>query len=258
MRQSVRVMGCVVNLMLSTCLHAAIVLYDFSGNGGAEVRSGPAAFDPLVVPLDITRGSGLTSPSGSNSFNSAHWHDRSAEDYISFGFAVLPGYEARLTSLNFTSRSSSSGPGTLAVRFSRDGYTHDLASWTQSGSRDANVAIDLSPLGSITRTAEFRIFSVSDLSAAGGTVASAGTWRIGTMTTPGASNLLSIDGQIASIAAVPEPASWLLLTLFGLLTAARRLFERLTLSLRPLVWTLERKSRPYGEHSVSFRVSVPP
>lgn len=209
----------VSGFLLTGPLQAAIVVYDFSGSSGSQAQSPASVFDAHVVALDVTRGSGLSAPSGANSFNSASWHDLSASDYVSFGFSVAPGYQAELSSLSFTSRSSASGPGALAVRSSIDGFASNLLSWNQTGSGETAVLVDLSGLGQVSGLAEFRVVSLSNVSAGGGSVGSSGTWRIGTMTDVGTSNLLTVDGQVLAFSAVPEPASWALATL-GMLGAA--------------------------------------
>lgn len=204
-------------------LPGAIVVYDFTGQAGNQVVTPAASYSASVIALDVARGPGLTRASGANSLNSAHWHDASPGDYVSFGFSVAPGYKARMTRLTFSSRSSSAGPATLAVRSHQDGFLSTIATWSQTGAADAHVNVDLSVLGDTLGTSEFRIFSTSNNSAGGGLIGSGGTWRLGTMTTPGSSNLLTIDGSVTELAAVPEPASWLLILTAACSTALAKI-----------------------------------
>ena len=215
---------CLVVLLLAcgTNARGAIVVYDFSGQAGNQVVTVASDHHASVIPIDVARGGGLSLASGANSLNSAHWHDLAANDYIRFGLTVAPGFKARLTELKFTSRSSNAGPGTLALRSSNDGFITNLKSWNQFNSGDAHVSVDLSSLGDIEGTSEFRIFSASNVSASGGTVGSSGTWRLGTTSAPGVSNLLTINGDLTTLAAVPEPSSWLLVSALATAGACTR------------------------------------
>lgn len=209
--------GCllIVGTVCAPSSSAGIVVYDFSGITGAQLVLQPSAYDPQVAALDLRRGSGLTMPSGQNSFNSAHWHDMSPADYVSFGFTVATGHRAQLTTITLTARSSGAGPGAMTLRSSRDDFTSDLFAWTQAPNSDTNVSADLRGIGEMLGTTEFRIFTSSNQSASGGAISSAGTWRIGSINAPGTSNFMTIGGEVSAISAVPEPGSWLLLMMAG-------------------------------------------
>ena len=233
MRSSMAVCLLIVGNVCAPSSLAGIVVYDFSGTTGAQALLQPTAYDPQLAAWDLKRGSGLTMPSGLNSFNSAHWHDMSPADYVSFGFTVATGHRAQLTELTLTSRSSGAGPAAMTLRSSRDDFASDLFSWSQAPNSDTTVSADLSGLGEVLGATEFRIFSSSNRSANGGAIGTAGTWRIGSMNAPGTSNLMTIGGEVSAISAVPEPGSWLLLTMIGCASLLSKLPTRARQFLQP-------------------------
>ncbi len=67
----------------------------------------------------------------------------------------------------------------MALRYSGDNFSSDLATWQQSGTANNDQTIDLSSLTGLEDTVEFRIVVTSDVRASGeGTITSAGTFRV--------------------------------------------------------------------------------
>lgn len=195
---------------VENCSRAALVFYDFTNQPGNQVIQLASTVEPHVNATGITRGMGLIATSAANSFSSSGWHTLADNDYIEFGLSVEPGFKANPTTLTFTARASSTGPGTMALRSSTDGFTNNLASWAQTASSDVSVTANLGGLGDLYDGIWFRILATSNQSAGGGTMGASGTWRLGTMTNPGNSSLLTLNGNVSALTSVPEPPShWL-------------------------------------------------
>jgi hypothetical protein len=189
-------------LLASESRAAVVVDYNFAGEPGNQVSTaGTTTLE--VTPIAFTRGSGLTATSAANSISSSGWDTLAATDYFSFGFTVNPGFFANLESISLSTRSSNTGPGFLSVYSSLDGFTDALFSFTQTGTGTTTAQYDVSSLAGLTGPVEFRILSDNTTSANGGTIGSAGTFRV---------NSASIQGQVT---AVPEPASVLALSLIS-------------------------------------------
>ncbi|HMO16177.1 MAG TPA: PEP-CTERM sorting domain-containing protein [Pirellulaceae bacterium] len=208
----------IMTLVMGQNGYADIVVYELSGEPGNQVSTAgtPAA---NATAADLTRGAGLTGNAGLNSLNSVGWNTLDATDFVSFGFTVDAGYFANLGDITFTGRSSNTGPGTLAIRSSLDGFASNLFTFTQTGTTDTQVNYDASGLGPVTGALEFRIFSLNNTSANGGTVGTAGTWRVGSANV-GSTTQLTIGGNIV---AIPEPTS---AGLIGLVFVAGALTRR--------------------------------
>jgi hypothetical protein len=99
--------------------------------------------------------------------------------YFTFGFTVAPGFVVNLNQLLIGTRASGTGPRDMALRYSGDGFTANLATWTESGTGFINNTLSLSSLTNLSGTVEFRIVALSNTSANGtGSIASGGTYRI--------------------------------------------------------------------------------
>jgi len=157
-----------------------VASWNLAGQPGNQVST---AGDGVanVTALAVARGSGLTTGSATaNCITSAGWADAATSQgtkYFTFGFAVAPGYVANLSQLLIGTRASNTGPRDMALRYSVDGFTANLATWTETASF-VNTAVDLSALTGLSGTVEFRIVALSNTSANGGTIAAGGTYRI--------------------------------------------------------------------------------
>jgi endonuclease/exonuclease/phosphatase family metal-dependent hydrolase len=175
----------------------SLALWDFTGEpGNQEFTSGAGSSN--ISALNFTRGSALNANTGTNSINSSNW-SLSENSYFSFGLEVEEGFAADLDNLIISSRSSGTGPGNLALRFSGDNFETDLASWSQSGTNFANQTIDLSGLGRLTGKVEFRIYITNTVSAGGGTVASGGTFRVNNSLKDGVSVPVQFNGTLSEL-----------------------------------------------------------
>jgi endonuclease/exonuclease/phosphatase family metal-dependent hydrolase len=182
----------------------ALALWDFTGQPGNQVAtSGTGANN--VAALDFTRGSGVTPTAAANSISGSGW-STDANDYFSFGFNVTPGFQVALQDLVIATRSSGTGPRDIALRYSVDGFTNNLATWIQTGTDFNNQIIDLSALTGLTGNVEFRIVVTSNVSANNGTIGSGGTFRVNNFFESGTFTPVQFRGTVSELPAPdPEP-----------------------------------------------------
>ncbi|WP_194973085.1 endonuclease/exonuclease/phosphatase family protein [Aquiflexum lacus] len=169
--------------------------WNFAGEpGNQEFTAGTGSTN--VIPLNLTRGADITATTAGNSISSAGW-DAGENRYFSFGITIDEGFQAKLSKLIIGTRSSGTGPGEMALTYSMDGFTNNLATWVQVGTNFNNQEIDLSALPLLTENVEFRIVSSSNVSANGGTVSTTGTFRV-TNFFPG-DLAVSLNGEVTPI-----------------------------------------------------------
>lgn len=189
-------------------VNPALVTWDFTGEPGNQVFTAGTGSDHMVA-LNFTRGADLNPSAANNSISASGW-DAGDARYFSFGFEVEEGFAVSLENLVIASRSSNTGPGELALRYSVDNFSADLATWIQSGTNFNNQIIDLSSLSNLTGTVEFRIVNTSNVSAAGGTIGSGGTFRINNYLQDGIFTPVTFNGTVSELPP-PEPqviANW--------------------------------------------------
>jgi hypothetical protein len=213
-------------LAASTASAGSIVEYELFGVDGASTSVAPTLTADGSIGDGITRGAGLTGASSSNSFNSAGWDDLSGDDYIQFGFQVAAGYTAAVDQLIFATRSSGTGPGFVDVSYSIDGADFvTLTTLAQQGTNYLNSVLDLNQV--IQSSLVIRFTAANDTSANGGTIGSAGTFRLSDYSPDGGQTYqpITITGDL-TLSAVPEPSSVVLcglgLGLSGLYAARAR------------------------------------
>jgi hypothetical protein len=186
---------CVLATAAGSAAADVLVGYDTSAVTGSVVNVSPSTTAPHTSGLNLTRGAGLNANSQSGLFSSTGWDSSDASDYMSFGLAVDSGFAATLSQLTVTMRSASSGPGTIGIYYSGDGFAVPLQSYVQDGD-DQAVTLDLSSLPSLTGTIEFRLLEVGNTRTSGtGATTSSGTFRI--------------NGPVVSgaVSAIPAPSA---------------------------------------------------
>lgn len=214
--------ACLLAALASNVEAATLAAWDMFGQPGTQITSPVLSPTANVTGVVMSRGPGLAASGAGNSFSSTGWDTTTADDYFEFGFDVAPGYTASLDELIIGTRSSNTGPGTIGVFTSLDGYTTSLASIAQIGTNFSNSIIDLSALSGITGSFRVRLMELGNTQADGdGTTASAGTFRVADYF----DGVNFTDTQLTgSVAVVPEPSSVVLvgLGLIGLVVARRR------------------------------------
>lgn len=199
---------------------ATVAAWDLTGtaNGNNAFAAGTGIAGQTSA-INVTRGAGLTATGtpANNGFSADGWTGQ-ATDYISFGFNVNAGFAVNLTNLYIGTRSSNTGPGSLGLYYSGDGFSTNLFTFTQSGTAflNSNVALALSGL---TGNVEFRIRAIGTTSANGGSTSSSGTFRLTNYFNPGDTGNFSFAG---SVIPVPTPGTFALMGLGGLVAARRR------------------------------------
>lgn len=178
-----------------------LLSYDFSGQSGSQETT-PGSLAPGAVgltPLDMKRSGGLNPHGHDNSFASTGWDlpawNASDENFVSFGFAVEPGFQVNLTEVSITSTSNGPGVGRGALRTSLDDFASNLFEFNVQ----ETATFDASVLGPITEDIAFRLVNNDALARNQGPIQNNGQWRI---------TGLDVRGT-----AVPEPGSMLLLAL---------------------------------------------
>jgi hypothetical protein len=207
---------------------ASIVEWDLLGAPGNQASTAASSAATNVTGLDLTRGSGLSGSGAKNSFSSTGFSGNDAGDYVEFGFSVDAGYSVDLDTLFIGTRSSNTGPGTLGLFSSQDGFSSSLFTFTQSGTAFNNQTVDLSALTGLTGTVNFRIYEIGDTQADGsGATANTGTFRVGAYFENGNfANNLGFSGTVNTLGGNPVPvpaAVWLLgSAVAGMAGVARR------------------------------------
>ena len=152
--------------------------WDMLGETGDQ-ESTPGISGANISADDMVRGSDLTAATASNAFSSRGWDDDDDGDYIQFGFSVDTSYQVSLEELWIGTRSSGTGPGTIGVYTSLDGYSNPIYSITQNNTDYSNSIIDMESLGTITGDFSVRLYEIGNTQADGeGETAGTGTFRI--------------------------------------------------------------------------------
>lgn len=203
---------------LTTAASAEVVTsYALFGTPGNQAFQAPGTVAANVAGLNLTRGPGLTATAANNSFSSSGWSTDASQDYYSFGFTVDAGFSVVLDNLWIGTRSSGTGPGFMGLFVSTDGFASSLFTFVQVGTAFTNSIVDLSGLGALTGTVEFRLAMLNDVSANGGTVAGTGTFRVGDHFDGTNFSEMRFEGTV-----IPAPGALALLGLGGLVAGRRR------------------------------------
>lgn len=187
-----------------------ITAWDFSGDAGNQASEAAFSSATGVTGSAITRGAGLGANSGANSINSNGWESTvsgtGSNEYLSFGFTVDSGYAVDLSTLLMGTKASSTGPGTLGLFYSGDGFSTQLYTFVQNNVDNLYASIDLSALPTLTGSVEFRLYEIGNTQADGvGTTAASGTLRLIDHDTEGTMAF------IGTVSAVPEPETYAML-----------------------------------------------
>lgn len=185
-----------------------LVQWDLQGTPGNQATTAGAAGQEGVTAADLMRGATLNATTAGNSFSSSGWTGETG-DFYSFGFTLDDGFTADLDALYIGTRSSGTGPGSLGLYWSGDGYTNALTTFTQSGTSFLNSIVDLSALPELSGAVEFRLVQIGTTSAGGGTTSAAGTFRTTAyFGTGGFDRNMQLTGTVS---AIPEPGTVALL-----------------------------------------------
>jgi hypothetical protein len=185
--------------------------YEFQGQTGSETTLAPTFVASGLTGLNFTESPLLTPSAGVNSMNSSGWNQANV-DY-SFGFTIQPGQEVTVDQIILTSRSSATGPGFINLEASVNGAAPTVvAGITQTSTNFNDEFLAITPV-TATSSLTFFFVTANQTSAGGGTIGSAGTFRIGDFNPAGTPTPFTIDGTISPVSAVPEPSALMLATI---------------------------------------------
>jgi hypothetical protein len=128
----------------------------------------------------LTLGAGVTPAANTNRFGGSAWWDTgdtatttlaeavAGNDYIEFIVTPNAGAKFTPTSLVFSWDRSATGPGTVTLRSSVDGFTADLGTLSLAASLTTGNTINISGLTNLSTATTFRLYGYGG-TAAGGT-----------------------------------------------------------------------------------------
>jgi hypothetical protein len=199
----------------------SLVQYEFQNQTGSETALAPSLVAAGLSGLNFTESPVLTPSAGVNSMNSSGWNLANAN--YSFGFTIQAGQAVTVDQIILTSRSSGTGPGFLNLEASVDGGAlRTVATITQTSTNFNDEFLAITPVTAM-HSLTFFVVAANQTSAAGGTIGSTGTFRMGDYNPSGTPTPFTIMGTISSLPpgpSVPEPASIAMTALGGLFVAA--------------------------------------
>ena len=151
-----------------------LLQWNTAGNTGNETTEPSSVNDVNVTSSNWNYGTSTVATAGNgNRFGGSSWGLSASVDtnkYLQFALAPVTGYMVTPTSLTFIWDRSSTGPNTLALRSSADGYTSNIGtvSVTATSNTTAFSTINISGLTDLIGNTTFRLYGYG-ASAAGGT-----------------------------------------------------------------------------------------
>ncbi|MDW8295867.1 MAG: lamin tail domain-containing protein [Raineya sp.] len=160
---------------LSYFSQAQVIRFSFTGATGT-----PATFPADAQPAngsvtDFARSASITPITSTDNFGASGWNVASLDlnRYFSFTITANAGFVLNLSSFELDEIRSGTGPTQWVLRSSRDGFTTDLGTYTNTGTTlITNRVIALNEnFYNVSGSIEFRIYAFGASSAAG-------TWRV--------------------------------------------------------------------------------
>lgn len=190
-----------------------LLAWDSFGNDGDSPEL-PLSFSAANISATGWQRSAAIAPaSAGNTFSSNGYNDGDeSTNYFFTTLTVADGWQLDLTDFVVGLRRSNSGPTDINLRSSLDGFSSSLFQFDGSDGGFQNEIIDLSGLGTLTGSVEFRI-SGANASSANGTL------RIGDYSEFPTFFDVQFEGDVSLI---PSPATAALLGIGGLAAARRR------------------------------------
>lgn len=175
------------------------------GQPGNQVSTAASNAAANVSGLDLTRGAGINPSSAVDSFSGTGWNTLDATDYFSFGVTVASGWSLSPSELWVGTRASNTGPGNVGLFHSGDNFQQSLFTFVQSGTATTYTVVDLSVLGSVSGTLEFRLMALDNTAAGGGTVGSTGAFRLAEYSVAGTDSPVRLTGSVQPVGGLGTP-----------------------------------------------------
>lgn len=161
--------------LLAHFLQAQLIQFSFTGATGTPTTF-PADAQPANGSVSVfSRSASITAVTSSDNFGASAWNTPSIDlnRYFSFTITANTGFVLNLSSFELDEVRSGTGPTQWVLRSSRDGFTTDLGTYTNTGtSLITNRVIALNEnFYNVSGNIEFRIYAYNASSAAG-------TWRV--------------------------------------------------------------------------------
>lgn len=167
-------------LFVSVVSYSQLLQWNTFGNAGTETTEPSVYNDPNISAANLTLGSVIGAANG-NRFGGNNWFDTgdtnpttlaesiTGNDYIQFVVTPNAGYSFTATSFVFNWDRSGTGPSSVTLRSSADGFTSDIGTVTGivSGAFASNT-ITITGINSITVATTFRLYAYN-ATATGGT-----------------------------------------------------------------------------------------
>ena len=173
----------ILSLMLSSAMvfgqNSTLLSWTFDANTGSEVSATASVIDANISNISpsavIVRGAGLTAANNAGRFNATFWTTTALlsdaitnNDYMEFTITPNSGFKMTLDSLYFNWEKSGSGPGSVTVRSSVDGYTADLFAVTGlANTANPQQKADLTGFDDLTTSVTFRFYGFGATGTAG-------------------------------------------------------------------------------------------
>ncbi len=165
---------------LSNTLSAQLLQWNTFGNAGTETTE-PSVFNNTnISAANLTLGAGVTAVTNANRFGGNTWFDTgdsnpttlaqsiSGNDYIEFIVSPTSGFSFTPTGFVFSWDQSGTGPNSVALRSSADGFTTNLGTVTGlPASISTGNSIAISTLTNITAPTIFRLYGYGGTGTAG-------------------------------------------------------------------------------------------
>jgi hypothetical protein len=167
---------------VSNNVDAQLLQWNTFGNAGTETTEPSIFNDPnLSGVTNLTQGAGITPAANTNRFGGNNWWNTgnsvnstlseavAGNDYLQFIVTPNVGFSFTPTSFVFSWDHSASGPNSVTLRSSVDGFTADLGSVTaMPASISTGNTIAISGLTTLTTATTFRLYGYGG-TATGGT-----------------------------------------------------------------------------------------
>ena len=152
-----------------------LVQWNTFGNSGNETTEASSGNDSNVGPSNLNyTGSSVTPAPNSNRFGGTNWTVGTTIDtnrYIQFTVTPNPGFTFTPTSFDFIWEFSGTGPSSVAIRSSVDGYASNLGTLTGLTSSSSIVrTIPITGLNELSTPVTFRVYgyNATQLTGTGG------------------------------------------------------------------------------------------